>query len=195
MEFLNSPVLTWVVLPALIFLARVCDVSLGTIRVIFVARGMRHLAPLVGFFEILIWLMAIGQIFSNLNNPACYLAYAAGFAAGNFVGIAIVDRLHLGKVILRIITDRPAYDIIARLTAENIGLTTVDASGAEGPVKLVFSVIERADLPRVINMVREFHPHAFFTVEDVRFASEGIFPVRRSKIRVFEDFRLLRKSK
>lgn len=78
----NSWVYTWIAIPSLIFVARVIDVSLGTVRVIFVSRGLKYLAPVVGFFEILIWLLAIGQIMRNLSNPACYIAYAGGFALG-----------------------------------------------------------------------------------------------------------------
>jgi uncharacterized protein YebE (UPF0316 family) len=85
----NFGLYTWIVLPLLIFLARVVDVSMGTIRVIFVSRGLKYLAPVVGFFEVLIWLLAIGQIMKNLSSPLCYVAYAGGFAAGNYIGIVI----------------------------------------------------------------------------------------------------------
>jgi uncharacterized protein YebE (UPF0316 family) len=91
--FVNSGVYTWIVLPVLIFVARITDVSLGTVRVIFVSRGLKYLAPLVGFFEVLIWLLAIGQIMKNLSNPVCYIAYAAGFGMGNYVGIRIAEKL------------------------------------------------------------------------------------------------------
>ncbi|MBM3316827.1 MAG: hypothetical protein FJY75_03145, partial [Candidatus Eisenbacteria bacterium] len=84
------------VLPLAIVVARVIDVSLGTVRVILLNRGMRYLAPLLGFFEVLIWLLAIGQIMQNLSNWACYLAYATGFALGNFTGLWIEGRLAMG---------------------------------------------------------------------------------------------------
>ena len=92
----------------MIFIARVADVTLGTVRVIFVSRGMKYLAPLIGFVEILIWLMAIGHTMQNLTNPACYVAYAGGFAMGNFVGITIAERLSLGVVMIRVITAHAA---------------------------------------------------------------------------------------
>jgi uncharacterized protein YebE (UPF0316 family) len=79
----------WVLLPLMIFFARVCDVSLGTVRIIFISKGIRYLAPFVGFFEILIWLLAISQIIQNLTNRYYYIFYAGGFACGTFAGIII----------------------------------------------------------------------------------------------------------
>jgi uncharacterized protein YebE (UPF0316 family) len=99
----------WVVLPILIFLARICDVSLGTVRLIFVSRGYKHLAPLVGFFEVLIWIIAISQILGHLSTPTCYLGYAAGYAAGNHVGIVLAETLFLGVVLMRVITQKGAH--------------------------------------------------------------------------------------
>ena len=176
--FLATDVYAWLVLPVLIFIARVCDVSLGTIRVIFVSRGYRYLAPLLGFFEISIWLMAIGQIMRDLNNVAAYLAYATGFAMGTFAGITLEERLSLGMVIVRVITKRDCTPLIDRLKDESYGLTMLDAEGATGPVTILFTVLKREDLPRVVGIIKEFNPHAFYSVEDVRTASEGVFPAR-----------------
>ncbi|MCK5000444.1 MAG: hypothetical protein KAS23_12960, partial [Anaerohalosphaera sp.] len=98
---LSVDVYGWFVLPLLIFLARVVDVSMGTVRIVFVSRGFKFLAPVMGFFEVLIWILAISQIMQNLNNPACYVAYAGGFAMGNFVGMWIAEKLTLGVVLVR----------------------------------------------------------------------------------------------
>ena len=181
----------------LIFSARIFDVTLGTIRVIFVTRGMKYLASLLGFLEILIWLLAIGQIFKNLSNIACYLAYAGGFASGNFIGICIVEKLSIGKAIIRIITVKDATKLVQFLKSENYGVTTLCAQGAEGPVKVVFSIINRQDLEHVVEIVKKFNPHAFYSIEDVRFAEEGIFPRQAPFLRwdYWEMFRPHRKSK
>ena len=96
MAFFGSEIFTFIILPILIFIARVCDVSIGTMRIIFISRGAKILAPLLGFFEILIWLVAIGKVMQNLDNIACYVAYAGGFATGNFVGIRIEEKLAMG---------------------------------------------------------------------------------------------------
>lgn len=176
---LFSPdVYEWVVLPFLIFLARVCDQTIGTVRIIFVARGYRRLAPVLGFFEVIIWLLAIRQIMQNLNNAACYVAYGAGFAAGNYAGLLLDDWLAMGLVTLRVISKGPVGPLINRLRAANFGVTTVDAQGATGHVQLCFVVLPRSEMPGVLGLVREMAPHSFCSVEEVKYASEGIFPGR-----------------
>ena len=123
----NSELFKWIILPLLIFCARIFDVSLGTLRVIFISRGMRVFAAFVGFVEILIWLLAIGQIMKNLTNVVCYIAYAGGFAMGTFVGIYVVEKLTLGVVLIRVITRKDASELITFLHTENYGITSIDA--------------------------------------------------------------------
>ncbi|HPA70469.1 MAG TPA: DUF5698 domain-containing protein, partial [Bacteroidales bacterium] len=96
MEHLNTEIVNYLLLPLFIFLARIFDVSLGTLRIIFVTKGMRIIAPLVGFFEVLIWLLAISRIMQDLDNWVSYIAYAGGFATGNFVGMYLEERLAIG---------------------------------------------------------------------------------------------------
>jgi hypothetical protein len=119
--FPDTPLFSWVILPGLIFLARITDVSVGTVRLILVARGFKYLAPIAGFFEVLIWILVIGQIMQNLTNPVCYIAYAGGFATGNFVGLWIAEKLSLGMVLIRVITPKPAGDLLEGLGADNMG--------------------------------------------------------------------------
>ena len=101
-EFLSSGLFSWVVLPLIIVFARVIDVTLGTLRIIFVSRGDRTIAPILGFFETLIWVVVISQIMQNLNNPMTYIAYALGFALGNYIGISVEDKLAIGHLVVRI---------------------------------------------------------------------------------------------
>jgi len=175
----DPPVFTWVIIPSLIALARVVDVTLGTIRIIYISRGMKFLAPIFGFFEILIWLIAIGQIMQNLSNPVYYLAYALGFAAGNLVGIFVEERLAVGRVILRIITQRDATELVNYLRSSGYGVTTVEAEGSTGPVELIFTVIDREKIEAVVRSVKTYNPRAFYSIEDVRLVKEGIFPPSR----------------
>ena len=177
-SFFNSELFKWVILPLLIFCARIFDVSLGTLRVIFISRGMRAFAALVGFFEVLIWLLAIGQIMKNLTNVVCYIAYAGGFAMGTFVGIYVVEKLSLGVVLIRIITRKDASNLLSYLHSQNYGVTSVDAQGTTGVVKVIYTVIKRQDLHHVIEIIKKFNPQAFYTIEDVKSVSEGIFPIR-----------------
>jgi len=169
----------WVVLPALIFFARIADVSLGTVRVIFVSRGMKYLAPVVGFFEVLIWVVAIGQIMRNLSNPVCYLAYAGGFAAGNYVGIWIAEKLSLGVVMVRVIAKEDVRELVQRLREQEYGVTSVDAEGGRGPVKIVFTIVPRREVQSVVGLIHRFDPGAFVSVEEIGFVERGIFPLRR----------------
>ncbi len=189
----NSEIFTWVIIPFLIFIARVADVSLGTIRVIFVSRGLKYLAPVVGFFEIIIWLLAIGQIMQNLSNPACYIAYAGGFATGNFIGIWIAEKLSLGVVLIRVVTRKDASELVEHLKIANYGVTSVVGHGSSGEVKVVFSIVRRREVAAVVNLIKQFNPKAFYTIEEVGFVEEGIFPARKTWLGNL--FRSQRKSK
>lgn len=175
--FYHSEIFKFIVLPAFIFTARIFDVTLDTIRIIFVSRGMKYLAPIIGFFEVLIWLIAITQIFSNLTNPLYYVAYAGGFAMGNFIGIIIEEKMAIGTVVIRIITQKDATDLIDFLKCTGCGMTHVDAQGAMGPVKIIFTIVKRKDVDQVLDIIRRYNPLAFFTIEDVRSVRKGVFPL------------------
>lgn len=182
-DFVNSAVFTWAIVPLLICLARIIDVSLGTLRIILVSRGMKAVAPILGFFEIMIWLLAIGQVMQNLTNVANYFAYALGFAIGNYIGIILEQKLAMGKVVVQVITHRDASELIAFLRNGDFSVTVVDAEGSIGPVHLLFTVIRRSQLPLVTSHIRHFNPRAFYIVEDIRFVSGGLFPATDNKWR------------
>jgi uncharacterized protein YebE (UPF0316 family) len=175
----HSDLFTWVVLPVLIFLARILDVTIGTLRIMFLARGHRIYAPILGFFEVFIWLMAIGQIMQNLDNIFCYIAYAAGFATGNYIGIRVEERLAMGKQVLRLITRREATELVGLLRRRGFGVTVVDAEGKQGPVKILFMVVKRSDIQPVLRMVNKLMPRTFYTIEDTRQVQAGIFRKRK----------------
>jgi uncharacterized protein YebE (UPF0316 family) len=181
-SFYNSDTFVWIVLPILIFCARLCDVSLGTLRIIFVSHGLKYVAPIVGFFEINIWLLAIGQIMQHLNNLACYFAYAGGFATGAFIGMLIEEKLSIGMVMIRIICKHDATDLIKSLQEAEYGVTTHDAEGIKGPVKIIFAVIRREDLHDILDRIHKIHPHAFYSVEDIRSVGEAMFPYHRHRL-------------
>jgi uncharacterized protein YebE (UPF0316 family) len=184
--FIDSPLFNWVILPLLIFLARTCDVTLATLRNIFLSKNIRKLVPLLGFFEAAIWLMAISQIVRNLHHPLSYLAFAAGYSMGIFVGIKIEERLALGKQMLRIITHQDPSGLIEKLKANSFGTTVINAAGSTGPVKIILTVIHRKDLPVVAAIINEHNPNAFYSVEDIRLANQGIFP--RTASESFSDY-------
>ncbi len=178
----GSDVFRWVILPLLIFLARILDVSLGTIRIVFVSRGLKYLAPVIGFIEVIIWLLAIRVIMQNLNNFACYFAYGAGFAMGTFIGLQIEKRIAIGNSIIRIITQKDATQLIDYLRSQGFGVTHMDAQGIKGKVNVIYMIIKRQDFEKVTQIINKFNPKAFFTVEDVCMVSAGTFPLRRSRL-------------
>ena len=178
--FFASEFFMWVVLPLLIFCARVVDVTLGTLRIVFVSRGLKYLAPLVGFVEVIIWLLAIRVIMQNLNNPICYFAYGAGFAMGNYVGIHLEKKMAVGRGIIRIITRKDASELIDALRQEGFGVTSLVAQGSLGDVNVIFMVIRRADFEKIVGLVQKYNPQAFYTLEDVRYVSEGVFPAKEN---------------
>jgi len=195
--FFHSEAFTFVLLPVLIFLARILDVSFGTIRIIFISRGRKFLAPAIGFFEILIWLVAIGKVMQNLTNVYCYIAYAGGFAAGNFTGMWIEEKLAMGTLIIQIITKKDASALINNLKSSGYGVTVVPAEGSTGQVHIVYSLIKRSALKDVVAIIKRFNPKAFYSIEDVRFASKGILPLRKSLYvkGVFDLLKMRRKGK
>ena len=166
-------------LPLLVFVAEVCVVTLSTVRVIFLARGLKVLAAVLGFFEIIIWLFAIGQIMQNLTNLGCYLAFAGGFTLGNYLGVCVEKKLAIGNVVIHITTRRNPGPLVDNLKAAEYGVTTLDARGATGPVQVVFTVIRRKELGKVIGLIKHFDPRAFYSVNDLQAAAEGIAPAAR----------------
>ncbi len=195
-SFFHSDLFKLLILPLLIFLARIIDVSLQTIRIIMVSKGIRLMASVLGFFEVFIWLLAIGQIMTNLTNFLCYFAYAAGFAFGTWIGMIIESRLSIGKVIIRVITGREAGDLVEHLRKMNYGITTIDAEGAAGNVMIIFSIVKRQMIDEFIQTVYRFNPKAFYSIEDVRYVTEqAMTGMPALKKTPFHFLRLLRKSK
>lgn len=174
LELSGLEVYAWIILPILIFFARVCDVSLGTIRIIFISKGIKYLAPFIGFFEILIWLLAISQIMENLTNVYYYIFYAGGFATGSLVGIIIEEKLSIGTVGVRIITRKDAKELITSLKKSGFGVTAVDAEGSKGLVKIIFTVVNRQNIQKVISLVKKYNSKAFYSIEDIRYVSESL---------------------
>ncbi|RJP19574.1 MAG: DUF2179 domain-containing protein [Candidatus Omnitrophota bacterium] len=193
-DWISPNLLHWL-LPVLIFCARILDVSVGTLRIVFITRGMKLVAPVLGFIEVLIWVVVVSQVIKSVNSPLNYLAYASGYATGNYVGMYIESKLALGMIIIRIITRKDASNLINYLKANNYGVTNVPAIGNEGHVNLVFTIIKRKKLPEIIEKVNEFNPRAFYSVEDVRAVGEGIFPPEPVQLGHLNVFRPLMKGK
>lgn len=168
----SQNVLNYVIIPILIFFARIGDVSISTIRIIFVMSGKRNVAPILGFFEALIWLLAIGQIITNIDNAMSYIAYASGFAAGTYVGMYIEEKLAIGRVVLRLITKQPVHELLTFLREKDYRYSILDAQGKKGKVNVVFLVLKREKLKELTTAINEYHPNAFYTIEGVKMVKE-----------------------
>ncbi len=176
MSVLDSNLYIYILIPLLVFFARVADVSLGTLRIIFISRGKRNIAPILGFVEVFIWITVVSQIVSHAHNIVAYLAYAAGFAAGNYVGMWIEDRLAIGTQVVRVIIQNNHALLTENLHNAGYGVTCVDGQGTTGPVKMVYTVVKRKDMARVMSIIHQTHPNAFITIEDLRSTQAGVFP-------------------
>lgn len=177
---LNSGVFTWVVLPLLICVSRICDVTIGTVRIVSVSRGKKFLASALGFFEALVYIIAITQVMRNVHNVAAYLAYGTGFALGNYIGITIGERVALGEIVIRLITPKDVTALLDSLHGAGYGYTVVGARGATGPVSIIYTVIKRGALAQVHDLIFQFDPQAFYSVEDARSVNAGVFPAHPS---------------
>jgi uncharacterized protein YebE (UPF0316 family) len=170
----------WVGLPLLIFLARVFDVTLGTMRIIFTSRGLRNWAPILGFIETFVWIVAVSSIVKHAQNVVAYAGYAAGFATGTYVGMLIESRLAMGTITLRAIIRRDPKELTQSLLNAGFGFTIVDGYGSTGDVKIIYSTVKRADLPAVIDIFHRTLPGAFLSVEEVRSTEQGVFPAAKN---------------
>lgn len=169
---LESNLFTYLFLPLLIVLARIVDVSIGTLKIILISRGNKTLGPILGFFEVLIWLLAITRIFDNLDNWVCYIAYAFGYALGSYVGIRLEEKLALGFQLIRIITRKEAVDLTDTLRNKGYGVTYIPAEGSGGKVGILYSIVNRKNIRDIIPLIQEHNPNAFYTIEDIRFVSQ-----------------------
>ena len=175
MEHLNTDLVNYVLLPLFIFVARIFDVSLGTLRIIFVTKGIRSVAPFVGFFEVLIWLLAISRIMQDLDNWISYVAYAGGFATGNFVGMYLEERLAIGHEMIRVITRKDATSLIEDLRNKGYGVTSVKAEGIVGEVAVIYIIARRSMIKEVLDEINIFNPRALYTVESIKYVNKEIF--------------------
>lgn len=177
----NAEIFNLIFLPILIFLARIIDVTIGTFRIVMVSRGKKYIAPILGFFEVFIWIIAIGKIMQNLDNWINIIAYAAGFATGNYIGLLIEEKVAMGVVKIQIITSKSANELIEKLKSDGYGITHQEANGSTGKVSILYSIINRTDVTKVIELIRTYNPNAFYSIEDVKFVNKEVNSVFISK--------------
>jgi uncharacterized protein YebE (UPF0316 family) len=156
----------------LIFSLRLSDMSLDTLRVLFVMRGQKTITWVLGFFQATIFVLALTSVLRDLSNPLNIIGYAAGFATGNVLGMVIEDWLAIGFTHLRVISSRRGPAIAEKLREEGFGVTEIPARGKDGMVSVLNCSVKRKNIEKVRQMVNQVDEEAFITREDIR-------PVRR----------------
>jgi uncharacterized protein YebE (UPF0316 family) len=159
----------------LIFVLRVMDMSLDTLRVLVVMRGRKSIAWVLGFFQALIFVLAISSVLKDLQNVLNVIAYAAGFATGNVVGMWIEERLAIGHIHLNVVSSHLGTAITEKLRLEGYAVTEIPARGKDGMVTLLNISVQRRSVDAVHRLVNQVDPSAFITAEDVRPVRHGFW--------------------
>lgn len=170
-------------LPILIFFARICDVSIGTIRMIFMIQGHKWIAAGLGFIEVIIWALAVGGVVSQLDQPVALIAYGGGFATGTLVGMKIEEWLAVGYRIVRVINGNIEVNLSGELRERGYRVTRLEGTGRDGPVEIAFLVMKRRKLREVLALVEQLAPKAFLSVERVDRAHGEMFAAERRVVR------------
>jgi len=166
--------------PLVIFCLRIVDVSLATLRMLLAVRGVKYVAPLIGFFEVLVWIFAVGNAIKHLDSPLHLLGYGAGFATGTFVGMKIEEMMAFGMATVRVVSRYGGVELAEALRDRGFGVTEFAGQGREGKVEFIYAVVRRRDLPAVFSEVDSWDPDAFVTVEEPRAIHRGwLFQGRR----------------
>lgn len=158
-----------------IFFARIADVSLSTMRTLMIVRGQRIYAALIGFFEVNIYIWALGMIISDLDNPLNIIIYAAGFSTGNIVGSYIEEKLAVGKMTVQVITMKSPLELTEKLRCCGYGVTVIEGQGREGIRYILQIILQRKLIPQLRKEIDEWDKEAFWTVFDARVTRGGIF--------------------
>jgi len=172
----DQQIYQYVLLPLIIFFARICDVSLGTLRIVFISKGKKNIAPILGFFEVLIWVVIISEVLKNVGSMVGYVAYAGGYAAGNYIGMLIEERIALGTQLIKVFSSKDVMSLQKSLNEAGFGTTVVDGDGSAGKVKILYTVVGRKTAEQAKKILVEFDPLIFYVIEDVRLVKSGIFP-------------------
>src|SRR5512140_2509280 len=151
-----------------IFGLRIADMSMDTLRMLFVVRGRKGIAWVLGFCQSAVFVIAITSVLSHLNNPLTVLGYAAGFATGNVLGMLVAERLAVGHIQLQIVTKKNGAALAKALRDGGYGVTEIAARGMDGTVELLSTSVLRKDVAHAREIVHETDPEAFMTSEDVR---------------------------
>lgn len=159
----------------IIFFARIMDMSLDTVRVILIVKGKRAIGAALGFFQVLIWLAVIKMIFSQLDNVGNMIAYAAGFAAGNYIGSLIEEAIALGDVSVQVVLNRFDDEVTDIIRDSGFGVSSIECKGKQGMKTLLIIQIHRKQLKKLNCLIKQIDSNAFITVLETRKVMNGYF--------------------
>lgn len=159
-----------------IFGARIMDVSMATIRTLMVVQGRRKYAAIIGFFEVIIYIVALGKVVNELNNLGNLLAYALGFASGNYIGSYIEEKIALGDLTAQVILKNGKDDeVINQLRDSGFGVTVLVGQGKNGPKNILYIALKRKDLNKLHKILDDLDQEAFITASTTKLVSGGYF--------------------
>ncbi|HOL16878.1 MAG TPA: DUF2179 domain-containing protein [Bacillota bacterium] len=170
-------VLTYVV----IFFSRIFDVSLGTLRIIYLTRGQSKLAAAIGFVEVMIYVVALSMVINNLDHPLNILIYGLGFACGNYIGSLIEEKVAVGYVNVQVISKKSNGELEHSLRELGFGVTSMDCYGKDGPHRILHILIKRKILPLFLDKLRQLDHDAFISIIDTRKIMGGYFTRMKAK--------------
>lgn len=190
----SNPVLNVIFISIIIFLSRIIDVPMGTLRMVFIAKGKKTLASILGFVEVFIWIIVVQQMISAMDNIFFIIAYAGGFAAGTYIGLAIEDRFAHDRVIIRIISGEESKILLKRFRELKCCVTCVDAKkeywnkNQLRKVKVYYIVSSVDRVKEILTNLREVDHNAQYTVENITDAVEDIFETKTPHNSIFRRF-------
>lgn len=167
MEAIFSSTNIWLI-ALLIFIMRVLNMTLDTLRMMVVMRGMKTLTFILGFFQTAVFVLALGSVINDLNNPLNTIAYSLGFATGNVVGMMIEKRLALGSVNITIMSPTNGQQIAETLRGKGHAVTEIPARGKDGSVEVLECSVQRKFAKEVQDIALDADPDAFITSRDIQ---------------------------
>jgi uncharacterized protein YebE (UPF0316 family) len=174
--FTDNEFIDLIALPCIIFGAKILEVSLATVGLIFISRGYKKLATLISFIEIFIYLFAISRLIENLTNIWYYVSYAGGYALGTYAGIWLEEKLSIGYANIIMLTKKNPDKLIKAINMEGFIITNIEAYSSDKKVQVLNTIVRRKDINRVIDMLNDFDKRAFYSIEDIRSVNKKAIP-------------------
>ena len=160
-----------------IFGLRVLNMTLDTLRMLFMLRGKKALSWVVGFVVSLIYVVLLTSVLSNLNNPLYIIAYAAGFATGGVAGMWIEERLAIGFTNIQVVSPRRGAVMAQKLRENGFAVTEIPARGKDGMVSMLSLSVRRKEVTSVEEIINDCDEAAFITTEDVHPVQRGFWRI------------------